>query len=124
MLGWLWWAVKGCVQSLPVPPSEQRPGTVRSSQVHLNGHSISQPWRLSCVQYAFPFFKNNQRNNTLKSTRFFPPGLSLSAAAEKTLSKSLIRWPVLGDKGMRTQQLPIWLWTQWQLPSKGQFRRT
>ena len=49
---------RGCLAH----PLQQRQGTVRRSQVHLNCHSTSQPWSLSCVQYAFPLKKKNQRN--------------------------------------------------------------
>lgn len=44
-------------------PSEQRQGAVRSSQVHLNCHLLSQPWSLSCVQYAFPFLKKSEKQH-------------------------------------------------------------
>ena len=56
-------AREGCVQWLPGRPSKQRQGAVRSSQVHLNCHSVPQPQSLSCVQRAFPFFKKSQKQH-------------------------------------------------------------
>ena len=55
-------AEEGCGQGLPGPPAAAEAGAVRRSQVRLNCHGISQPWSLSCVQYAFPLKKKNQRN--------------------------------------------------------------